>query len=315
MPLVKLAMKPLLKLYRHTPAGGFGPKALKTVRQAMIDADLSRRVINRHIGRIRRMFKWAVENELVPASVSHGLQAVRGLQKGRTQAREPKPVRPVADSIVDATLPYLSPVVADMVRFQRLTGARPAEVCMLRPCDVDRSGDVWQYRPETHKTIHHECERLIFIGPKAQAVLLPRLLRDSTAYCFSPAEAEKGRRNKQRQDRKSPVQPSQKNRRKRKPAKRPGDRYDTASYRRAIHNAADKADAAARKKSGKTESGERIIPRWSPNRLRHSAATEIRRRHGLEAAQVILGHSKADVTQVYAERDIAKAIEVAREVG
>jgi site-specific recombinase XerC len=54
---------------------------------------------------------------------------------------------------------------------------------------------------------------------------------------------------------------------------------------------------------------------WSPNQLRHSAATEIRSRFGLEAAQVILGHSRADVTQVYAERDLAKAKTVVREVG
>ena len=36
--------------------------------------------------------------------------------------------------------------------------------------------------------------------------------------------------------------------------------------------------------------------RWSPNRLRHSAATAIRQRFGLEAAQVPLGHASADVT-------------------
>jgi hypothetical protein len=30
---------------------------------------------------------------------------------------------------------------------------------------------------------------------------------------------------------------------------------------------------------------------------------------------VILGHSKADVTQIYAERDIAKGVEVARLIG
>jgi site-specific recombinase XerC len=55
--------------------------------------------------------------------------------------------------------------------------------------------------------------------------------------------------------------------------------------------------------------------RWFPNQLRHSAATEFRRQFGLEAAQVLLGHSKADVTQVYAERDFAKAAAVARQIG
>jgi hypothetical protein len=40
-----------------------------------------------------------------------------------------------------------------------------------------------------------------------------------------------------------------------------------------------------------------------------------RRRFGLEAAQVILGHAKADTTQIYAERDAALAVEVARKIG
>jgi site-specific recombinase XerC len=55
--------------------------------------------------------------------------------------------------------------------------------------------------------------------------------------------------------------------------------------------------------------------RWSPNQLRHTAATEIRRQFGLEAAQVTLGHSNANVTQIYAERDLSKAAEIMRQVG
>ena len=46
-----------------------------------------------------------------------------------------------------------------------------------------------------------------------------------------------------------------------------------------------------------------LLAYWAPNRLRHTRATEVRKQFGLEAAQVILGHAKADVTQVYAERD------------
>ena len=57
------------------------------------------------------------------------------------------------------------------------------------------------------------------------------------------------------------------------------------------------------------------IPLWNPNQLRHSAGTEIRKHFGLEGAQVFLGHEAADVTQVYAEADIARAADIAREVG
>ncbi len=60
---------------------------------------------------------------------------------------------------------------------------------------------------------------------------------------------------------------------------------------------------------------DRIVPRWHPHRLRHSRLTAIRRRYGLEAAQVVAGHARADVTEVYAEADVDLALRVAREVG
>lgn len=54
---------------------------------------------------------------------------------------------------------------------------------------------------------------------------------------------------------------------------------------------------------------------WSPHQLRHSAATEIRHKHGLEAAQVVLGHSRINVTEIYAEKNRGLAERVVREVG
>ncbi|MFP6675096.1 MAG: tyrosine-type recombinase/integrase [Pirellulaceae bacterium] len=89
------------------------------------------------------------------------------------------------------------------------------------------------------------------------------------------------------------------------------DRYTRDSYRRAVHRAVEKINRIRRKKDKHAE----LLEKWSPNRLRHSAATAIRKRFGLEAAQVILGHAAADVTQIYAERDLDKAIEVAKQVG
>jgi integrase len=128
---------------------------LKAVRNVMVEAGLARPTINQHVGRICRMFKWLSAEQLVPVSVYQALVVVDGLRKGRTQARETAPITPVEDPIVDATLPFLPEVVADMVRFQRYTGCRPAEVCLIRPCDVDRSSDVWAYVPESHKTEHY----------------------------------------------------------------------------------------------------------------------------------------------------------------
>jgi integrase len=275
------------------------------------------------------MFRWSVENELVPANVHHGLQAVQGLQRGRTTARETKPVEPITDQLVDATLPHLPQVVADMVRFQRLIGCRPGEVCMLRPCDVDTSGEVWIYVPESHKTEHHGRQRKIFIGPKAQDVLRPYLLREKTAHSFSPRDSERKRHAEMRDSRKTRVQPSQMNRRKAKPKRQPAECYTKDSYCRAIARACElafKIPKELRSISAKLADQEKSQLRakaatwreqhvWSPNQLRHSVATAIRRKYGIEGAQVCLGHSKADVTQVYAERDFALAERIMREVG
>jgi integrase len=269
---------------------------------------------------IKRVFKWGVSQELVPALVFQALATVPGLRKGRTDASEPQPIGPVATAVVDATLPHLPVVVRDMVRFQLLTGCRPGEVCILRPCDVDRSGDVWAYRPATHKTEHHGRQRVVFIGPQAQEILRSYLLRDAEAYCFTPADSERKRLEARNEARKTPLcfgnRPGTNRKRCRKMP--PGNRYLTGAYANCIRRACDLADRKARPQvlnADPSEKDERIVPRWSPNQLRHSKATEVRRQYGLEAVQVILGHAKADVSQIYAERDLSLAERIMREVG
>jgi integrase len=144
---VRDAILPLRELYGLSPVREFGPKALKAVRQHMIGKGLARSLINHRVSRIKRVFKWAVAEELVPPSIFHGLQAVSGLRFGRSEARETEPVRPVADGAVEAVLRYLTPTIAAMVRLQRLTGMRPGEVCIMRACDIDMTEDVWLYEP------------------------------------------------------------------------------------------------------------------------------------------------------------------------
>ena len=332
-------IKPMLRLVRRhygdTKATDFGPLALKSLQARMVESHASRRYINDQTARVRQMFKWAAGNELIPFESYHRLTAVDGLRKGRTEARENAPIPPVSDDVVELTLPHLPSVVADMVRFQRLTGCRPGEVCMLRPCDVDMSGDVWLYRPESHKTEHHDRDRIIAIGPKAQDVLRPYLLRDEQTYCFAPSDSERKRRRAQHEQRVTPLKYGNRpgTNRKRKPKVSVGDCYTNDSYRRAVHRACDLAfpadePLAQRPKETAKAWRERLTNeqreelqrwqsshRWSPNQLRHAAATEIRRQFGLEAAQVTLGHSNANVTQIYAERDLSKAAEIMRQVG
>jgi integrase len=200
---------------------------------------------------------------------------------------------------VEATLPFLRPALRAMAGLQRLTGMRPGEVLRLRACDLDVTGPLWAYRPGRHKTAWRGRDRVVVLGPQAQAVVRPFLTTDLQAYLFSPARTMAEFRAEQRAARKTPVPPSQRARAKAAPRKRPGQRYTADRYAKAVAKACARAG----------------VPHWSPNQLRHLYATEVRKRFGLEASQVALGHSRADVTQVYAERDRTLAERVAREIG
>lgn len=313
---IKTALRFLCRSYGRTAARDFGPLALAAVREQMIATGNSRVYINNNVDRLRRMFKWAVSQELVPVTVHQALATLPGLRRGRSAARETAPIKPVREDVFQTTLKYLRPMVADMAQVQRLTGCRPGELCILRPCDIDRTGDVWAYRPESHKTEHHDRGRMIFIGPKAQAILRPYLERPADQYCFCPIEAEAQRNLERRAHRLSPMTPSQAARTpKKRPKRTAGQRYTDDAYRRAIHRACDAADRQAHLDAPEIPAAQRLFARWSPNRLRHSAGTEIRRRFGIEAAQVTLGHACCDVTEIYAERDLQKAAEVMRIVG
>jgi integrase len=307
---VQLSIRPLREMFGHAIVAEFTPPQLKVVRQEFIEAGLCRNEVNKRTRRLVRMFAWGVEEGLVPSPVYWGLKAVKGIKKGREGVRESKPIRPVADAIVDATLPYLSPQVRAMVEIQRLTGMRPEEVCAIRTIDVDRSGAVWIYTPESHKTEHHGKARQIHIGPKAQEILRPWFRPGLMDYLFSPREAMEQRRAEMRRNRKTKVQPSQENRRRTRPKRAPGERYDTRSYYHAVLYGIHRANREA-KKAERPE-----ISHWHPNQLRHSAGTRIRREFGLDVARAVLGHSSPVVTeQYYAELDMGKATEAMQRLG
>lgn len=307
---MKYALRPVRYLYGDTLAKDFGPRCLKMVRQSMIDGDLSRGVINNRVNRIKRFFKWAVAEELVPPSVYHGLQAVTGLKYGRTEARETEPIKPVDDQFIEVVLPKVAPQVSAMIQLQRLTGMRPCETVMVRKQDIDTSGEIWLYEPYEHKNSWRGHRRVIAMGPKCQALVKPYFENRHDGYLFSPNEAEQHRNTTRRLKRKSPMTPSQRKRRaKSKPKRAKRDHYDTDSYRRAIKYAITKIN------KDREDKGLPPIPAWFPLQLRHSRATELNEIYGIEAAAVSLGHAHADVTKVYAERNLKLAIQIAKKAG
>ncbi len=54
---------------------------------------------------------------------------------------------------------------------------------------------------------------------------------------------------------------------------------------------------------------------WHPHQLRHNYATMIRKRFGVEEASNMLDHSSVKMTEVYAQRNRAQAVEIAKQVG
>ena len=256
----------------------------------------------------KRVFKWAVAEEMVTPSIYHGLQTITGLRFGRTEARETEPVKPVPEKWVNTVLPHVSPQVAAMIQTQQLTGMRPCEVVAMRPYDIDQTGDIWIYEPHDHKNRWRGHRRLIPLGPKVQQVIKPFLDRDATAFLFSPREAEAWRHAQRRKRRKTPMTPSQAKRKSKAKPKRPKrDRYDTHSYQRAIVYGIQKAN--------KNRNGKPAVPHWYPLQIRHSRATEVRRRYRLEGAQANLGHARADISELYAEKNLELAKRIAREMG
>ena len=303
---MSLVIRTVSALFGLIRACDFGPKRLKELRQHMITVQkLARTEVNKRIGRVKRIFKYAVSEELVPPSVFHGLQTVSGLRYGRGDARETEPVTTVPDLWICAVLPFVSPQIAAMIVVQRLTGMRPGELVIMRPCDIDNSGQVWEYRPYTHKCRWRNHKRVVLLGAEVQSRLKPFLARAPDAFLFSPTDAEANRNTERRRKRKTPMTPSQQ---KREPKQRPKrgkrDRYDRDSYRRAVEYGIAKA-----KKHGIH------IPHWHPNQLRHNHATDVRRVFGVEAAQVALGQARTDVIEVYAEKNTELAAKVAQRMG
>jgi len=295
------AIRELRALYGTTQAALFGPRELKLVREAMIEADLCRTLINKRIGWIKRAYRWAVSEGLLSVLVYQALATVPGLRRGYCKARESSPVRPVPEADLATVLPYMSPTVRAMVELQRLTGCRPGELAILRPGDVDRSGETWCYVPAHHKTELKGKTRQIYIGPRGQDVLRPFLLRAADAFCFSPAESMAWWNEKRAEERTTPLGYGNRpgTNRKARPAKKPGDRYVTASYRRAIATACRAAH---------------VTP-FSPHRLRHSAASEVCAKFGIEATRTVLGHASISTSELYAERDGELARKVASAIG
>jgi integrase len=270
------------------------------------------------------------------------LQSVAGLQRGRTTAIEPEPVTAATPLQIEAIRPFVSSVVWDMIQVQLLSGGRPQDIVQLTSAMIDRSDDVWIARIPNHKTAWRGDEHRLILGPMAQAILAPYMIRRlEHEPLFSPIDSAQEHRGRRREKRRTPDScgngPG--TNQVADPKRKPGLAFTVTAYCRAITRACELATpiplefqrvkvngkrgtrletaAAWRKRLGHDAWGrlKKLIDdhRFTPNQLRHAAATRLRRERGIDIAQTFLGHKIGSaMTEVYAEANLEAAKAVAR---
>ncbi|MFM9965478.1 MAG: tyrosine-type recombinase/integrase [Planctomycetaceae bacterium] len=274
---IRASVKPLRELFGLTPAKDFGPLALKAVRAKMVESGLARNTINSNIGKLRRMFRFAVANEMIDVSVLQRLETVSPLLAGRSEARETTPRHALDQADIDAVKKHVRPLVRDLIDLQLLTGSRSGELLMLTTSMIDRTGAVWSAKLADHKCQHKGKSRTLHFGPKSQLVLSKYLSADPDKPLFAMTRC---------------------------------------AYCRAITRGCEKAfempenlKTISKKLSASKQSEHRRLAAewraehcWSPHWLRHSAGTRIREQLGIENVQSLLGHSTAEMSRHYSSQ-------------
>ena len=284
---IPLSLRAIRDMYGETPVTALTHADMIRVRDTIISwGTCSRTTVNFYMARIRRMWTWALDEGLIPASVKAELSQVQPMKPNRTTLREPVPVLAVPDADIDAVCSVAPSNFADMVRVHRLTGMRPEEVCALNWKHIDTSRTPWVYRPPFFKTQWRGMIRAVLIGPRARAILSKYRDADFDGFPFSPArligEGLKGGRNQAASI----------------PTKRGIREWITGTYTIAVRVYCNRVKCAL----------------WTPNRIRHSFATQVRRDFGIVAASYLCGHSNGSrITDGYSRE--AAVDEIVREGG
>jgi integrase len=256
------SLMPLLALHGPLPAAEYTSLHLEELQKHMLrERGWARTLVNQRVGRVKRAFKWAARKLKVPLATYQGLTTVEDVRRGAPGAREGRKVVPVPYVRVEATLPFLTPVLRAAVLVQYHGAMRPGEALALRPGDVWKDSypdgrpfpvpGVWLYLPgsyETrgegpgaHKTAWRGHGRQVWLGPRAREALAPYLAgRAPGDCCFSPAEAMRDFRAVQKAAG-SQGPAARRPRRRAFPKKKPGRRYTHRSLDQAVAKACLKA--------------------------------------------------------------------------
>ena len=291
----KYAFKHLLKMYGRLPAAEFTGVHLRAVRECLLNDKLARNTINERVRLVVNMLKHCASLEMIPPEPYQKAATLEPLKRGRSAAKERPPVKPVDQKHVDSVLERVNKSVGALIQLQLLTGCRPGELLQLKREDIDCSGKVWILELATHKTAWRGKRRIIYFGTQAQSILKEFFLkRKPGEYLFQPMDTYRERSEDGNDHRRPSQKPNQ-----RKTNRTINECYSVQAYGKAVMHGCDAAG----------------IPRWTPNQLRHLAASELRKQYGIEITRAVLGHSCLSTSEIYAEVDQGVVMKIMTERG
>lgn len=188
----RAAINELKTRHQSVKANEFSPEMLRTLQRELgarvvqtTGLRMARTTVNKYVKRIQGLFAYGRDVGLVKRDVYYSLLEVQPVKKGSTLARTPEKIKPMRLDQYRAAIAwtYSKPRVKQkrqlraMIRFHRLTGARPGEIVILRQCDIRpvKGTDYFLWTPYQHKTRHHGQTREIQILKRAMRVIKPFL--------------------------------------------------------------------------------------------------------------------------------------------
>lgn len=269
-----------MSAYLTLPVDDFGPKAFKQVmrdyaktpvvrRKKLKDGTVvnienprTRKYVNSVMVRIRKMFEWAVSEEMIDAAKAWRLQSVPLLEYGDPHTKESDERTPAKPEVVQATLGALTRECASLIQALSLTGARPGEICKMTMAQIyDRDKKVWRYVPRRHKNSWRGKIRHVAIGPRCQEIINKQVEEyglSETDAIFSPRRSIPRKREGA------------------KPDPRAREFFESLVVRKAVCRACEVAG----------------VEHWFPYQMRYAAGAKARQQGGIATTSATLGNSE-----------------------
>ena len=272
----------------------------------------TRYYVNCLMKHFKKILVWGINHGLLSPIYRESIRLFPGITSYKPRGLPDRPPREsVRDSDVLATLPFLPPIIADMVKIQRAACLRPSEVCSLLVGDIifNDSGMAFVSKAK-NKIARKGVRRQIAFGNAEQAILHKYCDgRNPDEYVFSMRQYAAWQHAQKRANRKTPMTPSQRQRDKDNKKTR-FDRYreDITSnlYSRVIRRAVQQA----------IKENPDVKP-WTPYQLRHAAYSALSAQYGVDIASKVAGHLSPNMARIYdhSAAEVSQRIAAEREKG